>query len=247
MFSRRRKIRGTFLPLFAVIMILPLVSPGFAAGDSIVLGFDSPQQYRRWEPVIFSDRDTTVYQYNDSLRAVCARASGSASALALPWPEDRSLEESPVLSWEWKIDGTVPGGDARRKEGDDYAGRVYVNFRRSGSFSWWERAAVSVYETVYGTSVPGSSLNFIWANVLERGSVVPSPYTDRARLVALQSGDDRAGNWVSERVNVRERYREAFTEEPPEPHSVAVMTDGDNTNSTVTACYRRLRLHPPGQ
>lgn len=227
-------------------MILPLVSPGFAAGDSITLGFETPEQYRRWEPVSFSGRDTTAYRYEPRARAACARASGSASALAFPWPEDRPLEASPVLSWEWKIDGTVPGGDARRREGDDYAARVYVNFRRSGSFSWWERAAVSVYETVYGTSVPGSSLNFIWANVLERGSVVPSPYTDRARLVALESGDNRAGDWVSERVNVRERYREAFAGEPPEPHSVAVMTDADNTDSAAAGCYRRLRLHPPG-
>lgn len=247
MFPRRGSLRGTLGSMLILAgSLLLVVSPGFAAGDSIELGFDSHEQYARWEPVSFSGRDTTVYRYDDDRRTVCAHASGSASGLALPWPEDRSLPDYPVLKWEWKIDGTVPGGDARTKEGDDYAARVYVNFQRSGSLAWWERVAVSAYETVYGTSVPGSSLNFIWANVLERGGVVPSPYTDRARLVALESGDERAGDWVSERVNVRERYREAFTVEPPEPHSVAIMTDADNTDSTAAACYRGLRLHPRG-
>lgn len=247
MFSRRRSTHAVVFLLVVGVLGAGFGSPGLASGDSIVLGFESPDQYRRWEPVIFSGRDTTAYRYEPERRVVCGRAEASASGLALPWPDDRFLQDYPVVEWEWKIDGTVPGGNARTKDGDDYAARVYVNFRRNGSLGWWESAAVSVYERLYGTTVPGSSLNFIWANVLDPGSVVPSPYTDRARLVALESGDDRVGDWVRERVNVRDRYREAFSGEPPEPHSVAIMTDADNTASTVTGCYRRLVLHPPAR
>lgn len=245
--SSRRSMHAAALLLLVGVLGAGFASPGLAAGDSVVLGFESPDQYRRWEPVSFSGRDTTAYRYDPGERAVCGRAEASASALAFPWPDGRSLEDYPVLEWKWKIDGTVPGGDARTKDGDDYAARVYVNFQRDGSFAWWERAAVSIYERFYGTAVPGSSLNFIWANVLEPGSVVPSPYTERARLVALQSGGDRVGDWVHERVNVRDRYRAAFSEGPPEPHSVAIMTDADNTASMVTGCYRRLVLGPPAK
>jgi len=220
--------------------------PTHAAGgnDTIPLGFDDTGVFARWSPVTFSGRDTTAYRYDPARKAVCARADGSASGLARPWPEGRRLSAHPILTWEWNIDGTVPGGDARTKQGDDYAARVYVNFQRDDGFAWWESAAVAAYETIYGTSIPGSSLNFIWANVLAQGEILPNAFTDRARLVTMRSGDTRAKTWVRERVNLRRLYRRAFSEAPPAPHSVAIMTDADNTGGTTAACYRRLRLEP---
>jgi hypothetical protein len=47
---------------------------------------------------------------------------------------------------------------------------------------------------------------------------------------------------VREEVNIPAEYRRAFEGEPPRVHSIAIMTDGDDTGETVRACYRKIRL-----
>ncbi|TYO96366.1 DUF3047 family protein [Geothermobacter ehrlichii] len=150
-----------------------------------------------------------------------SEAAGTASALACKIsfrPADW-----PVLSWRWKIDHVHPKGDARIRAGDDYPARVYVVFPH-----WF---------------VPKTrALNYVWANRLPRGSFVPSPYTGNSVMIAVESGNDRAGQWIAERRNLLEDYRRAFGEDPPEAGAVAVMTDGDDTGGRVTAWYDAIRL-----
>jgi len=97
-------------------------------------------------------------------------------------------------------------------------------------------------EVFYGRDIPGRTLNFIWANQLEIDEIVTSTYTEHARLVALQSGNRQAGEWVREEVNIADQYRRAFGGEPPPIHSLALMTDSDDTGETVRACYRNIKL-----
>lgn len=204
------------------------------------LGFDSAEQWGRWRSVEFPDRKPTAYAFDADERQVCARADQSASGMAHRFPG--ALDQYPVLSWEWRIEGVLEKGDARRKEGDDYAARVYVNFERDEGLSWWERIRAGVLETIYGEDIPGSSLNFIWANRAESGTVLPNQYTDRARMVVLQSGAGDAGRWIREEITIPEWYRRAFGTDPPPVQSIAIMTDADDTGEQAAACYRNLRL-----
>jgi hypothetical protein len=90
-----------------------------------------------------------------------------------------------LLRWSWKIGGTIPNGNERTKEGDDYAARVYVVFPRT---LFWRTKAI----------------NYIWANKLPKGESLPNAFTSNAMMVAVESGDGKAGTWVTEERNLYE-------------------------------------------
>jgi hypothetical protein len=54
-------------------------------------------------------------------------------------------------------------------------------------------------------------------------------------MVAVESGDENAGDWVTEKRNVYEDYRRLLGEDPPEIGDVSLMTDTDNTGGEATA------------
>jgi len=122
------------------------------------------------------------------------------------------------LKWSWKVAGIIPNGDERTKAGDDYAARVYVVF--PGRFFWQTRA-----------------INYIWANRLAKGASLPNAYTGNARMVAVESGPDRVGQWISEERDILADYRRLFGEEPRQIGAIAIMTDTDNTGAEATAWY----------
>lgn len=151
-----------------------------------------------------------------------ARSRGAASGLYKEVTLDPA--KYPVLRWSWKIRGTIPKGNAMTKAGDDYAARVYVVFPRT--FSFFRTRAV----------------NYIWANRIPRGSTLPNAFTSNAMMVAVESGDEKAGTWVAEERNVVEDYRMLFGEDPPAIGAVALMTDTDNTGGETVAYYGDITL-----
>ncbi len=151
------------------------------------------------------------------------QADSRAAASGLIYKIDYDLKNWPVLAWRWKIDQVLAKGDAHTKAGDDYAARVYVVFPH-----WFFPKT--------------KSINYIWANKLPQGEVIPNPFIGNARMVAVESGPARAGEWVEERRNVLDDYRKIFGEEPPAVGAIAIMTDTDNTGETTRAWYDDLRL-----
>jgi len=145
-----------------------------------------------------------------------AEAVAAASGLTRAIPFDPHVYR--YLKWSWKITGTVPGGDARTKQGDDYAARIYVVF--PGRFFWQTRA-----------------LNYIWANKLPAGEFVPNAFTANAMLLAVESGSAKAGQWISEKRDLLNDFRRVFGEDPPEAGGIAIMTDSDNTGAKASAWY----------
>lgn len=217
------------------------VAAGDASGtEAIALGFTERSLGDTWQVVEFPDVKPTAYRYDADSDAVCARAESSAAGLARDFPDVG--EGYTTLRWEWRIGGHLERGNAREKSGDDYAGRVYVNYQGSEGLSYWQQFKLSAYEAFYGRDIPRRSINFIWANVLEPGTIVPSPYTDRVKLVALRNRTDPTDTWVEESVDFKHYYGRIYDSQYATPDSLAIMTDTDNTEDTVTTCYRNIRL-----
>ncbi|MFB6345273.1 MAG: DUF3047 domain-containing protein [bacterium] len=225
----------------AVIVLVLSAQPAAAEGPAAIqLGFSADDLGDTWQVIEFPDKNPTNYSYQPDSNAVCARAQSSAAGLAREFPAKR--EGLTELSWEWRTDGRIEEGNARKKSGDDYAGRVYVNYRSDDGLSYWERLKLSTYETVYGQNIPRRSINFVWANKLKPGSVVPSPYTDRVTLVALRNQADTTDTWVRESVNLETFYARIYGKKYAAPDSLAIMTDTDSTGDVITTCYRNIRL-----
>jgi hypothetical protein len=197
-----------------------------------------------WLPISFGgDRGTTEYReaQRDGRDCLLGEAHATGSGLVKPLVVDPTA--FPRLLWSWWVPGPVSGGDVHRKEGDDFAARIYVNFRfepsKAGIF---DRLKHRLAGDRFGGEAPGRSLVYVWGNVAPPETVVPNAYTDKAMVVVVRSGTEGTRRWWAEERNILEDFREAFGYAPPEITSLAIMTDADDTGSTASACYGDIFL-----
>jgi hypothetical protein len=209
-------------PKQAVILLLFLLLLGPSAfSEELVLGNFSGRDLSGWKPKVFRGQTTYSLVDENGRQVLMAQSRGAASGLYKEVTLDPA--KYPVLRWSWKIQGTIPEGNGRAKAGDDYAARVYVVFPRT--FFFRTRA-----------------VNYIWANRIPKGTALPNAFTSNAMMVAVESGDEKAGTWVAEERNVFEDYRTLFGEDPPPIGAVALMTDTDNTGGEAVAYYGDITL-----
>jgi len=215
----KHSTRATFGGLLALLLLFPpMVRAGHGA---LEVGRFSAGSLEGWEAKGFKGETDYRIVTNDGRRVLQAESRGSASGYYRKLKVDP--RQYPLLRWSWKIAGTVSGENARSKGGDDFAARVYVVF--PGFFFWQTRSIV-----------------YVWAGSLKKGEAIPSSYTGRVMVVAVESGDLLVGKWVSEERNYLADYRRLFGEEPGELGAVAVMTDSDNTGGQARAWYGDIEL-----
>ena len=153
------------------------------------------------------------------------------------------LEQTPVLCWQWRVSGALKTADITRKTGDDQAARIYIGLKLpASSMSLGTRAKLAFARSKGGSSVPDGAINYVWDNRLPEGTVRPNVYTDRARIVVMQSGNAKAGQWVSERRNVAQDIAGQFKTSAGRVTSIAISSDTDNTGETVTAAFANLHF-----
>jgi hypothetical protein len=197
-----------------------------------------------WEVLEFKkiERHTT-YQvlYEDGNFFVKAVSHNSASGIFRLIQVDP--KEYPILSWKWKVEKLVKKSNPRAKEGDDYPARIYVAFKYNPKqASFLERAKYGAAKTLYRSYPPKGALNYIWATDIPKNTGMNNVYTDRAKMVAVQSGPEFVGSWMQEERNIYEDYKQLFGEEPPEIEFIAIMTDTDDTGESATAYYDDIIL-----
>lgn len=200
-----------------------------------------------WEPLTFARVPRlTRYRVVRDGEGWVLQAESEAAASALYRPLDLDLRTHPRLTWRWKVGNVLVNADARTKQGDDYAARVYVAFRYDpGQATAWERARYGTYRLLYGRYPPRAALNYVWDNRLPPGTTLDNAYTDRARMIVVRSGPAEVGRWLTETRNVLEDYRRLFGGDPPPVAGVAVMTDTDDTGERAVAWYDALAFLAP--
>lgn len=167
-----------------------------------------------WQPVRFEGE--TSYRLEDGCWK--ARAMGTASGLARESEVD--LTRTPYLHWAWQADAMPdwPDVDEQTQEGDDFLARVYVI--RKGFLPWQTQA-----------------INYVWSRQYPAGAHWPNPFARQAHMVVVQ-GADSAEGWQVFSRNVREDFRRYHGVDLDTIDAVAIMSDGDNTQTRLTACYR---------
>lgn len=193
---------------------------------------DFPRIDRHTRYALVSEEDTQVIQADTD-----NSASGRIARVSIQ-PGEKLL-----MRWRWKVSTVFEHGDARQKGGDDYPARIYVAFafqpEEAGLF---ERAKRKAAEVLYGNQLPGNALNYIWANRLPLGAMVPNPYTEETRMIAVNSGKEKVGQWVTVERDIVADYRTAFGEAPPRIIGIGIMSDSDNTGESATAWYGDIEL-----
>lgn len=161
----------------------------------------------------------TRYRLREDGNKQALYADTRAAASGLFREIEVDLDQMPYLHWSWKVENLVNGGDERGKQGDDYAARIYVVF--SGGLLFWRTRAI----------------NYVWSSRESLGSTWPNAFTANAQMIAVRSGPENLGTWLSERRDVKADYQRLFGSEPGKIVAVALMTDTDNTKSAAVAWY----------
>ena len=189
-------------------------------------------------------RNRFLFRTWDGAGALEVQSSASMSLRARPLTVD--LAATPVLCWRWRIDAPIAQADMLRREGDDYAARVYVSFKLpDAEIGLGLRAKLALARTIWGPDVPDAAVNYVWDNRQPVGTERPNAYTDRTMMVVLRSGAADAGGWVQERRDVRADVARLFS---PRARAVqlAVTADTDNTGQTARAGFADLHFVPAG-
>lgn len=182
----------------------------------------TPRTMLEWPTRSFSGDTEYRLTQVDGLSVLEARANGQASAKYLE--RDIDLNATPYLRWCWQVSNIHHGLDETTKPGDDYPARVYVA-RKTGLLPWQVE-----------------SVNYVWSSSQAVGASWPNAFTERAVLMAVESGDTKVGQWVGEVRNVREDYRRLFGASPDSIDGIALMSDGDNAGVDATARFSRIEL-----
>ncbi len=240
-----RTITGPVIWLF--LAITPLVALHLLAQGASLPAFSKMASLSDgWEPLEFPKiKRHSRYElvHEDGSQVVKAHTSGGASGLITRM--NIEPEGSLLLRWRWKVSNVYENGDAREKSGDDYPARIYVAFEfEPEKAGFFERAKRKTVEVLFGEELPGNALNYIWANTLPEGTFIANPYTEKTMMIAVNSGSERAGEWVSIERDIVADYRKAFGENPPPIRGIAVMSDSDNTGEQANAWYGDIVLAP---
>jgi len=205
--------------------------------SSLPVGGPLPDQ---WQPLTFKkiERHTQYRLVADSGGQTVIQADSRHSASGLIRKVSIDPREFPKLSWRWKVSNVYANGDVKRKSGDDYPARVYITFAYDPArVGFLEKAKYETARLIYGETPPLAALSYIWANRAPTGTTAANAYTDRVKMVVLQSGPARAGQWVTERRDIYADYKKAFGTEPTRISGLAIMTDSDNTGESASAWY----------
>lgn len=239
-----------------IVLLFVIVGNGFAQPvnlnpDSIDSFVMDPATFNEednsnsvWELAPFGRKDPTIYrsakkENGDPIIEASSKQSISSVKVEL----NANPEIFPIIEWEWMVQSVLESGDVTEKDGDDYAARIYITFDYPVSdLGFGDRIKYRFYTTFTSFDVPTRALNYVWANKAKVGSIHSNPYTDWVQVVAVQSGNEKAGTWQSEKRNILEDYRAAFGEEPPAITGIQIMTDSDNTGESAEAAYGKIIL-----
>ena len=158
--------------------------------------------------------------------AVFARCSGQ-EASALVVERETSLRDTPILEWRWRVDSIYDNIDETEKSGDDYPARVYVVAER------WPRFR-------------SRAINYVWSSEQPQGETWENAFASQFQMVAIQSGEEKLGQWITERRDVRADFRQLHGMDLDTVDALAIMTDCDNAGQQATAWYGPARWLPDG-
>ena len=229
-----------------MLLMLPLSMLAWGAGlpplfSSLKPGQDLPKEFRIIiVPKLAQNKFSFVA--DDGKTVLRVDSEGSAGSLGLPLATPAG-GTNVLLEWRWKINRMLDKADMRTKAGDDFAARVYVFFDvPMDSLSFVDRSKLRLARMIAGPDVPTAALCYVWDNTHRVGYTQWSPYTNRARMIVLQSGGTNIDQWISESRDIATDFRDAFGFDAPAVTGVAVGNDTDNTGEQVSTWYGDVSL-----
>jgi hypothetical protein len=178
-----------------------------------------------WEEKVFKGRVEYRIESEDSIAYVDANSRAAASALY--HKVDLDPKKFPIISWKWRVSKFPKKTKAENLESleeHDFAARVYV-----------------IFPTFF--IMNSNVLEYLWAEELPVGTVGTSPYSKNIRLMVLENGPAKDGEWRTEERDIIADYVKAFGEAPKRDiGAISFMTNAEHTGSSAEAMYDDIKL-----
>ncbi|NVJ91359.1 MAG: DUF3047 domain-containing protein [Methylocystaceae bacterium] len=207
------------------------------------LAQEKPQDYLLekdgWRILKFDDKNANRFAAQSD-GTIFVSSDDSVSVLYKDVQVD--LAQTPILSWSWKVDKSVPPTDLSTKGKDDRSLALYVSFpfdyERAG---FWERFIRDIIVAFKGKDTPGRVISYVWGGNAEKGNILESPYLKSAgALIVLQKA--QKGDWVRESVNVAKDYERIFGQPANQPYQIAISADSDDTKVSSIGWVKDIKF-----
>ena len=142
---------------------------------------------------------------------------------------DINLYETPILSWKVRAHKLPENASENNDDVNDSVASIYVAF---------DMGRVALFKKVPKT------IRYTWSSSLEEGTEL-SKFFGNQKVVVIESGPERTGQWITFKRNIAEDYERLFGDKPPKhPLAILILSDGDSTGSWVKADYDDIKLLP---
>ena len=197
-----------------------------------------------WNPITFKNIEAhTQYRLDLDENRMVVRASSQSAASGLGKKVRIQAREYPLIHWSWKVTKTLERTKIGQKEGDDFPARIYISFEYDpDKATFFEKIEYLIGKAIYGDDLPASALAYVWATSDPVGTIAPNPYTDRVRMIVVESGEQNLNKWIEEERDIYNDYQKAFGKEPTAVSIIVIMTDTDNTKESTVAYYGDIYL-----
>jgi hypothetical protein len=196
-----------------------------------------------WRPLAFrgiTNQTRYTLEAFEGMEVAKAESNCGASGLVLRLDAIR-IDQTPVLSWRWRVDRGLDLLEEQTKAEDDFAARVYITFELDKDrASTLQKLRHRLAKLIYGNTIPGSALNFVWTSSLPTGTVWDNPFESSAKMIALAQGANKG--WRTETVDLAARYRELFDAPIPPMLGLAIMSDSDNSCQRTEARFADFKF-----
>lgn len=234
-----RRLRTALAALLTALALPALANTAALDFSHAPAGNALPPGWQRYTMSRHKPPATVTVETQDGRSVVHIDADANAGAIV---DRFRAAPDA-TLSWRWKIDRTVAKGDLTRRAGDDFAARVYVFFDvPTRQLSFGQRMTLSLARRLTGENLPTAAICYVWDNHHAPGTIAPNPFYAPVRTVVIESGNGKAGQWVSESRDVAADFRKAFGREAPPITGIALAADTDNTHARTHAWFADVHL-----
>jgi hypothetical protein len=210
-------------------LLAGIITTGLVCGSARAAEKDTVLDLRALRPVESGGR--SYYEIRSDDRGAFIHAEyrpgdkAAKQAIVLPESERRGRHR---LTWRWRALVLPTGGDECASGRGDSAGSVYVAWKRG--LRW------------YGLKYSWSAIGRVGAVCDRHDNAVM-----RGETIILRSGGP-LGTWVDESVDLDAEFRKHLadgdaTAEIPDLVGIAVLTDGDQTNSASSADFGGFVMH----
>jgi hypothetical protein len=177
-------------------------------GKNIRDGVPRPWNFRKWAPLVgLGGYEATAKVVSDSGKNVLYVKSVK-SGFIVGTERQVNVSQYRHATWRWKAQTLPRGGSFKQRSTNDQALQLLFGFDG------------------------GKVVGYIWDSSGKVGASGSGlAWREDVRVIVLQAGTSKVGQWITERRNLYDDFRRLFSEDPPMMKGVAVQSNSQHTGT----------------